>query len=129
MGAIIIEQQKVLLVRRANPPLKGEWSIPGGMVESGETTREAVVREVREETGLEVKPLQLVEVFERILRDEDSRVRYHYVLVDYLCQVTGGAARAASDVTELCWAGADQLRELSVAPDTCNVIRKALVPN
>jgi len=127
VGAIIIEQQKVLLVRRANPPLQGEWSIPGGMVETGETTREAVVREVHEETGLEVKPVQLLEVFERILRDDDARVRYHYVLIDYLCHVAGGAASAGSDVTELCWAGAEELKELSVSPETCSLIRRALI--
>ena len=127
VGAIIIDEQRVLLVRRANPPLQGEWSIPGGMVETGETTREAVVREVKEETGLEIQPVQLLEVFERILRDDDSRVRYHYVLIDYLCRVSGGAASAGSDVTELCWAGADQLKELSVAPETSRVIQKALV--
>jgi len=127
VGAIVIERQRVLLVRRANPPLQGQWSIPGGVVETGETTREAVVREVQEETGLEVKPVEFLEVFERILRDENSRVRYHYVLMDYLCQVIGGAARAGSDVTELCWASADQLKELSVSPETCSVLQKALI--
>jgi 8-oxo-dGTP diphosphatase len=126
VGAIIVRDGKVLLARRGNPPLKGEWSIPGGLVELGETSRQAIVREVREETGLEVEPTKLVEVFERILRDHESRVEYHYVLIDYLCRIISGNARAASDVDEICWASVSDLENMSVAPETCVVIRKAL---
>jgi mutator protein MutT len=126
VGAIIFRDDKILLVRRLNPPLKGEWSIPGGLVETGETTQQAIVREVMEETALQVVPIKLVEVFERILHDEQSRVQYHYVLLDYLCRVDGGEAQAASDVTELRWLPAEELESLSVAPDTCAVIRKAI---
>jgi len=126
VGAIIVRDGKVLLARRGNPPLKGEWSIPGGLVEVGETSRQAIVREVREETGLEVEPTKLVEVFERILRDHESRVEYHYVLIDYLCRIISGNARAASDVDEICWASVSDLENMSVAPETCAVIRKAL---
>lgn len=92
----------MLLVRRGTEPLRGKWSIPGGLIEVGETLREAVVREVREETGLEVEPVELVELLDRIHR-EDGRVRYHYVIADYLCRVTGGALRAASDADEVRW--------------------------
>ena len=126
MGAIIVLDRRVLLVRRANPPLQGEWSIPGGLVETGETTKEAIVREVREETGLTVETLKMIEVFERILRDKDARVQYHFVLIDYLCRVISGEAHAASDVSELRWASLVELSSLAVAPETCAVIRKAI---
>jgi mutator protein MutT len=126
VGAIIVRDEHILLVRRANPPLQGQWSIPGGLVETGETIKEAITREVHEETGLEVEPLRLVEVFERILRDDDSRVRYHYVLIDYLCQVVAGEARAGSDVSAVRWTSCDELESLAVAPETCDVIRKAM---
>ncbi|HVH88025.1 MAG TPA: NUDIX hydrolase [Terriglobales bacterium] len=126
VGAIIVHDHQILLVRRANPPLKGEWSIPGGLVETGETIKEAIIREAREETALTVEPIELVEVFERILRGPDSRVQYHYVLIDYLCRVVAGEARAESDVSELRWARVEELKDLSVAPETCAVIRKAL---
>ena len=126
MGAIIVQADRVLLVRRAHPPLQGEWSIPGGLVETGETTKEAVIREVREETGLEIEPVRLVEVFERILRDQDSRVQYHFVLIDYLCRPISGEAQPGSDVTEVQWAKLDDVESLGVAPESFEVIRKAL---
>jgi len=125
VGAVIIDGNRVLLVRRANPPLQGEWSIPGGLVETGETTRDSIVREVLEETALHVEVAALVEVFERILRDGESRVQYHYVLLDYRCRVINGQAQAGSDVSEVRWATLDELEVLSVAPETCAVIRKA----
>lgn len=126
VGAIIARDSQILLVRRSNPPLQGQWSIPGGLVEIGETTKDAIVREVREETSLEVVPERLVEVFERILRDENLRVQYHFVLIDYLCRITSGNEKAGSDVSELRWASSDQLESLEVAPETCAVIRKAI---
>jgi 8-oxo-dGTP diphosphatase len=126
VGAIVVQDGRVLLARRANPPLQGEWSIPGGLVETGETAAEATVREVREETGLEVRALRLVEVFERIVRDSAGRVEYHFVLLDYLCEVLSGEAAAGDDVTELRWVAAGELEQCSVAPGTCAVVRKAL---
>jgi 8-oxo-dGTP diphosphatase len=125
VGALIIKTEEILLVRRANPPLQGQWSLPGGLVETGETTRQAIVREVREECGLEVEPLKLVEVFERILRDAQGRVEYHFVLIDYLCRIVSGEAHAGSDVGEVRWARLDEVASLAVAPETCAVIRKA----
>lgn len=125
VGALIFRDDHILLVRRANPPLQGEWSIPGGLVETGETTKEAIVREVREETGLDVEPVKLVEVFERILRDQDASVEYHFVLIDYLCRVISGEAYAGSDVSEVRWAKLEELELLVVAKDTCDVIRRA----
>ena len=126
VGAIIFRDDSVLLVRRANPPLAGEWSIPGGLVETGETTKEAILREVREETGLEIEPVRLVEVFERILRDSDARVEYHFVLIDYLCRIVSGEPCAGSDVSEVRWARLAELESLAVSSDTCAVIRRAM---
>lgn len=102
VGAVIVNEGRVLLVRRGTEPLRGKWSIPGGLIEIGESLRDAVVRETREETGLEVEPLELIELLDRIHREGD-RVRYHYVIADYLCHVTGGALKAASDADEVRW--------------------------
>ncbi len=102
VGGVIVQEGRVLLVRRGTEPLRGRWSIPGGLIEVGEMLGEAVAREVREETGLEVEPVALVELLDRIHR-EDGRVRYHYVIADYLCRVTGGTLKAASDADEVRW--------------------------
>ena len=102
VGAIVVHEGRVLLVRRGSEPLKGHWTLPGGMLELGESIVEGVVREVGEETGLLVEPLELVELLDRIHR-EAGRVRYHYVIADYLCRVTGGELRAASDADAVRW--------------------------
>jgi mutator protein MutT len=102
VGAVIVEDGRVLLVRRGTEPLKGHWSVPGGLVELGEGLLDAVVREVREETGLVVAPVELIELLDRIHRETD-RVRYHYVIADYLCRVTGGKLLAASDADAVRW--------------------------
>lgn len=102
VGAVIVHQGRVLLIQRGTEPSKGKWSIPGGLIDVGETLTEAVVREIREETGLEVEPLELIELLDRILRDGD-RVRYHYVIADYVCRVVGGSLQAASDAAAVRW--------------------------
>ncbi len=102
VGAVVVDGDRVLLVRRAQEPMKGRWTIPGGLLELGETLHAAVVREAREETGLLVKPVELVELLDRI-HCEGGRVRYHYVIADYLCRATGGALQAASDVDAARW--------------------------
>jgi mutator protein MutT len=102
VGAVVVDQGRVLLVRRGREPLKGHWSLPGGMLEVGEPLTAGVVREVREETGLTVQPLELVELLDRIHRDGD-RIRYHYVIADYLCRVVGGELKAASDADAVRW--------------------------
>jgi len=102
VGAIIVDQARVLLVRRGREPLKGQWSLPGGLLEIGESLSAGVVREVREETGLTVEPVELIELLDRIHR-EGERVRYHYVIADYLCSVTGGDLKAASDAEAVRW--------------------------
>ena len=127
VGAVIVrggEPPAVLLIRRGQEPLKGQWSLPGGAVELGETLEEAVRREVLEETGLAVEPAGIVQAFDRISRDGEGRVRYHYVLVDFLCRVTGGSPACASDALEARWAGLDELDGLT--PLTVEVIRKAV---
>ena len=106
VGAVVVHENRVLLVRRGSEPLKGHWTLPGGVLEVGETLVEGAAREVREETGLLVEPLELVELLDRIHHEdghEAGRVRYHYVIADYLCRVIGGELRAASDADAVRW--------------------------
>jgi 8-oxo-dGTP diphosphatase len=131
VGAVVIDGTKVLLVRRGNEPLKGEWSLPGGAVELGETLQQGVVREVLEEAGLVVVPAGIVEVLDRITQDEilqdgaSGRIRYHYVLIDFVCHVTGGGLREGSDADEVRWVAHEKLGEYHLAPITVRVIEKA----
>ena len=128
VGAVIIEKSienaRVLLVKRAHPPLQAQWSIPGGVLEVGELIREAAVREAREETGLIVEPDALLGVYDRVLRNGEQRVQYHYVLIDFLCRRVGGELAAASDAAEVRWFTREELPELKLAEDTLDVIRK-----
>ena len=103
VGAVILDAGRVVLVKRAHEPLKGEWSLPGGAVELGETLEEAVAREVLEETGLAVEIGPVVEVFDRVQRDADARVEHHFVIVDYLCRVVGGDLAHGSDADDVRW--------------------------
>jgi ADP-ribose pyrophosphatase YjhB (NUDIX family) len=116
----------VVLVRRAKAPRMGEWSIPGGMLELGETLRDGVAREIEEETGLRVKSEEVLDVFDSIVTDAEGKTQYHYVLVDYLCSVTGGELRAASDVSEARWATLEEALSLVKREITVGVIRKGL---
>ncbi|MGD0902824.1 MAG: NUDIX domain-containing protein [Terracidiphilus sp.] len=102
VSAVVVDRGRVLLVRRGTEPMKGRWTLPGGLIELGEPLEAAVVREVSEETGLTVEPVELIELLDRIHR-QGERVRYHYVIADYLCRVTGGALRAASDADAARW--------------------------
>ena len=126
VGAVVVHQDRVLLVRRGREPLKGHWTLPGGVLEVGESLVEGVAREVMEETGLQVEPIELVELLDRIHREE-SRVRYHYVIADYLCRVTGGELRAASDADEVRWVERAEWNShsaLRLDPITVRVIEK-----
>jgi len=122
---VIIDGDRVLLVKRAHEPLKGEWSLPGGAVEVGESLEAALVREVREETCLDVTVGPVVEVLDRIGRDASDRVEYHFVIVDYLCRVAGGTATCGSDAEEVQWAALDDLARLRLTPSVVAVIEKA----
>lgn len=125
VGAIIIDAGRVLLVERGREPLKGYWSIPGGVLEVGEKLADGVRRETLEETGLEVQPLSVVEIFERIMLDTTGAAEYHYVLVDYLCRVTGGSLAAADDVSEVQWVERASLPRYRITEGTLPVIEKA----
>jgi 8-oxo-dGTP diphosphatase len=102
VGAVVVDRGRVLLVQRGTEPARGQWSLPGGLVEIGESLSNAVAREVREETGLDVEPVELIELLDRIYR-EGERVRYHYVIADYLCRVKGGELCAGSDAAQVRW--------------------------
>ncbi len=126
VGGVVVFEGRVLLVKRGRPPLLGEWSIPGGAAEAGETLQEALRREMREETGLDVRPIEVLAVLDRIVRDDDGRPRYHYVLIDYLCAVDHPHACAASDAAECRWASSGELGQFHLSPDTLEVVQKAL---
>jgi len=125
VGGVVIDGERVLLVRRARPPLQGEWSLPGGLVEVGERLAAAVVREVAEETGLQVRVGGIVKMLERVTRDKRKRVKYHYVLVDFLCRVESGKLMASSDVSDARWVRRDELANYRLRPVTLRVIEKA----
>ena len=125
VGAVVLDGDRVLLVRRANEPLKGEWSVPGGAVDAGETLRAAIIREVREETGLDVDPGPIVDVLDRIRLEPDGRARFHYVLVDFLCRVVGGTLCCGTDAAAAEWVPVAALDRYAVSGSTVAIIRKA----
>jgi ADP-ribose pyrophosphatase YjhB (NUDIX family) len=126
VGGVVVRNGRVVLVRRAKAPRMGEWSIPGGMLELGETLRAGVVREIQEETGLQVTSEAVLDVFDSIVTDAAGKTQYHYVLVDYLCSVSGGELRAASDASEVRWATLEEVVSLVKREMTVGVIRKGL---
>ena len=130
------DETRVLLIRRGTAPLLGEWSLPGGVLECGETLREAVAREAFEETGLVVEPTEMLGVYERVIRGDDKgddkddkndkRVRYHYVLIDFLCHPVGGDLKAGSDAADVRWFRRQELPALKLAYDANDVVLKGL---
>jgi ADP-ribose pyrophosphatase YjhB (NUDIX family) len=125
VGAIIFRRNSILLVERGREPLKGQWSLPGGGVETGEFLADAIRREVREETDLDVKPIGIFEIFERIMTDKRGRAEYHYVLVDYLCKVERGTPRAGDDVSRVAWVPRRDLAQYPLTEGTLAVIERA----
>jgi 8-oxo-dGTP diphosphatase len=125
VGALIIEGESILMAQRGKQPLLGWWSLPGGALETGELLADAVRREVLEETGLEIEPLGVIEIFERIMRDESGAPEYHYVLIDYICRATGGTLQAGDDVKRAEWIPRVDLPKLRITEGTLGVIEKA----
>jgi 8-oxo-dGTP diphosphatase len=125
VGALVLREDSILMAQRGKEPLKGWWSLPGGALETGESLKDAVKREVREETGLEVEPGEVFEVFERITRDPEGLCEYHFVLVDYICRVTGGTLLAGDDVAAVQWVRRGDLAHLQVTEGTAEVIERA----
>jgi 8-oxo-dGTP diphosphatase len=134
VGGVVIDNDRALLIRRGGPPLEGEWSIPGGMLELGETLEQGVARELAEETGLEVNVLEIIEVLERIFPalpgadgapGDAARPQYHFVILDYLCEARGGTLCAGSDAREFAWAREEELAKFSLTTAVTRVIRKA----
>ena len=125
MGGIIFDGDSVLLVERAGEPLKGWWSIPGGLLETGEKLEDAVRREIREETGLLVEIVYRFDIFERIMRDAEGRPEYHYVLVDYVCKIVSGEPIPGDDVSRVEWVPCAQLRNYKVTTGTIEAVERA----
>lgn len=126
VGGVVISRGRALLVRRGHPPLEGQWSIPGGALEPGETVAEGVRRELAEETGIAVRVLGLIDVFERIELDRRGKARYHFVVLDYLCEAIEGHPRAGSDVSAVAWARTSEFERYSLTPAATRVIQKAI---
>jgi 8-oxo-dGTP diphosphatase len=126
VGAVIVDEGRVVLIKRKYEPLKGHWSLPGGMVEIGETLESALSREMLEETGLRVDVGPVIEVFDRIMHDERKRVRYHFVLIDYLCWPAGGTLTPGSDVDAAIWVDPVELAQYDLTEKATSVIQRGL---
>ena len=124
VGGVVIHRNRALLIRRGSEPLKGEWSIPGGLIEVGESLSGAVRRELKEETGLDIEPLEIIDVFDRIFR-RGRRVRYHFVIVDYVCKLKDGRLRPASDVIAAHWVRREDLGKFHLTRKATSVALKA----
>jgi 8-oxo-dGTP diphosphatase len=122
VGGVVFREEQVLLIRRGRDPGRGKWSIPGGGLRLGETLKAAVIREMREETGLEVEPLVLVDVLDRIIPGEDGRIQYHYVLIDYLCRVREGVLQSGSDALEAGFYDLESFKKMDLTAGTAEVI-------
>jgi 8-oxo-dGTP diphosphatase len=137
VGGVVIDGERVLLVRRGTEPLRGEWSIPGGLLEVGEALAAGVARELQEETGLTVRVVELIEALDRIFlgvgpdraserpAETTSRPRYHYVILDYLCERISGDARVGGDASEVVLAREEELAKFGLSTDTLRIVGKA----
>jgi 8-oxo-dGTP diphosphatase len=124
VGAIVFRGESVLLIQRGHPPAKGQWSIPGGVVHLGETLEDAIRREMREETGLTVQPVRVGKVLDRIEMDEQGRIYYHFVIIDFVCEILSGTPCPASDAVAMDYFPLDQLDKLDMTRGTAAVIRE-----
>jgi 8-oxo-dGTP diphosphatase len=125
IGGVVISQGRALLIRRGRDPLAGRWSIPGGLLQKGETLDAGVRRELLEETGINVRVVAFLDVFERIDFDRDGKIEYHFVVLDYLCEARDGQGRAGGDATDLAWAAPAELGNYSLTAEAAQVIAKA----
>ena len=121
---MVFADGRVLLVRRGNEPSQGRWGLPGGVVELGETVKEAVVREVEEETHITVRPARLITTFDSIVRDDDARVRFHYVLCEFLCEYVSGNLEASTDASDAAWVHLGELSKWNVPSGTRRFIER-----
>jgi len=126
VGAIVLHEGKVLLIRRAKEPNAGKWSLPGGAQELGETVNEAAIREVYEETGVAISVIELVEVIDSITKDDQGKIAYHYTLVDLLCSWKSGTPKASDDALEAKWFSVNEINELGMWSETTRIIKKAV---
>lgn len=126
VGAVVVRDGRALIVKRAHEPRKGEWSLPGGMLDLGESLPDAARREVKEETGLDVHPGPIIDTFDRVHRDPDGRIRYHFVIVDFVCEAPQGDPVAGSDAEAVAWVTAEELEAYGVNAHAAAVIRKGL---
>ncbi len=124
VGGVVIHRNRVLLIRRGSEPLKGQWSIPGGLIELGEELAAGVKRELKEETGLKVEPVHMLEAFDRIMR-KGRRVQFHFVIVDYVCRLKGGRLKPGSDVLDARWVSREDLPQYHLTEKATSVIRQA----
>ena len=124
IGGVVVKEGRVLLVRRGKPPAMGEWAIPGGSVELGETLKQAVEREIREETGVAVRAGEVCHLFEAVKQDDDGRVRFHYVIIDLMAEHLSGEPIPASDVTEAAWLGSKDLEDRDINASTLALLQK-----
>lgn len=127
VGAVIVSGDRAVIVQRGSEPLKGQWSIPGGALEVGETLRQCAVREALEETGLQVEAGEVLEVFDAIYAEPDGRILYHYVLIDFACRLLGGKLCAGGDAVQAKWVTLEELDPYELAETARQVIRKALI--
>ncbi|MGH9709324.1 MAG: NUDIX hydrolase [Candidatus Acidiferrales bacterium] len=127
VGGVVISDARVLLIRRGQPPLEGRWSIPGGLLELGETIAQAIERELMEEAGVQVRPLELIEIYEKVLRLANQPPQYHFVILDYLCELLGGNAQAGTDVTDVAWSTEDELDRFNLTTEAKRVVKRAFI--
>lgn len=125
VGAVIWREDRLLLVRRGNPPRQSEWSLPGGAQHVGETVREACLREIKEETHLDVTIENLIDVIDGIFEDDDGKVQHHYTLIDFKARWLSGTAKPGDDVTEVRWVAPTDLADYALWQETERIIRKS----